>query len=306
MLSTDRSTGSVTDDRFDQFKHRWLHELSLGRLAAAAAVVAEAHAWALSFGSQDQVDLCACVAIATELELRTTGVDVRSLRQILLRNGDQGNCRLAAYTLARHYELGKEYKKALFYARIARDRSVGLGRDDYAASSHNQVGNSLLALCQIDDACREYESALELMPPDESAWRARILDNLGYCRILQGRHAEGYGFLYESLGILRRLGARRYQISTRLDLSFAHLETGRLRYAARQAGAALALAEEFRDNDSIKNALFLLGEARNLSGAEEEAEALFGRLQQEFFPEQGYLSSFLLSIDVRKLVNLHA
>lgn len=293
-------------DRFEGLKSRWLHELSLGRLREAAAVVAEASAWAREHGSAEQVDLCTCVRIATDLELGVAGVEVVPLREILLRNGEQGNCRLAAYTLARHYELRKEFKKALFYARIARDRSLGLGRDDYEASSHNQMGNALLALCEIEDACREYERALSLMPVGESSWRARILDNLGYCRVLQGRSEEGYRLLYQSLAILRRLSARRFQISTRLDLSFAHLETGRLRHATRQAGVALALAETFGEADSIKNALFLLGEAYSLRGLETQAESCFQRLQSDFFPEQGYLSGFLMSVDVRKLVNLHA
>lgn len=296
----------MTIERFERFKSCWLHELSLGRLIEAAAVVAEASRWAQNHGSQDQIDLCACVQIATNLELGLVEVDVRPLREILLRNAERGNCRLAAYTLGRHYELRKEFKKALFYARIARDRSVGLGRDDYEASSHNQVGNALLGSSEITAACREYERALALMPAAETSWRARILDNLGYCRVLQGRPQEGYRLLYESLAMLRRLGARRYQISTRLDLSFAHLETGRLRHATRQANAALVLAEEFAETDSIKNALFLLGEAYNLRGAEAQAESCFRRLQTDFFPDQSYLSSFLLSVDVRNLVNLHA
>lgn len=305
-MTASSGAPAVTIDRFEGFKSRWLHELALGRLGEGAAVVAEASAWAREHGSREQVDLCTCVRIATDLELGAPGVEVAPLREILLRNGDPGNCRLAAYTLARHYELRKEFKKALFYARIARDRSVGLGRDDYEASSHNQTGNALLALSEVEEACREYERALALMPADESSWRARILDNLGYCRVLQGRSDEAYPLLYQSLAILRRLSAERYQISTRLDLSFAHLETGRLRHATRQATVALSLAERFDDDDSIKNALFLLGEAFNLRGLEVQAESCFRRLQSDFFPDQGYLSGFLLSVDVRKLVNLHA
>ena len=296
----------TTEDRFAGFKSRWLDELSLGRLDRAAATVAEASAWAAAHGTQDQVDQCTCVGIATGLELGDAAIEVRPLREILLRNAEAGNCLLAAYTLARHYELRKEFKKALFYSRIARDRAAGLERADYQASIHNQVGNALLALSQIDEACGEYEQALALMPVDESTWRARILDNLGYCRVLQGRPADGYPLLYESLSVLRRLGARRYQISTRLDLSFAHLESGRLRHATRQASVALDLAEEFDEPDSIKNALFLLGEAYNLRGEETLAESCFRRLQRTYFPDQGYLSGFLLSVDVRKMVNLHA
>jgi hypothetical protein len=38
----------------------------------------------------------------------------------------------------------------------------------------------------------------------------------------------------------------------------------------------------------------------------ESARGYFARLQQTFFPEATYLPGFLLAVDVRKLVNLHA
>ena len=60
------------------------------------------------------------------------------------------------------------------------------------------------------------------------------------------------------------------------------------------------------DQDAVKNAYFLLGEAANLRADVDTAHGYFERLQTEFFPDQPYLSSLLLSVDVRKLVNLHA
>jgi tetratricopeptide (TPR) repeat protein len=213
---------------------------------------------------------------------------------------------VAAYNIARFYELGKSFKKALFYARIARDRSENLGRRDWLASSHNLIGNTLLAESFIEKACEEYERALALMPEAPSAARARILDNLGYCRILQKRHAEGYSLLYESLRLLRHFNAQRYEISTRLDLCFAHLETGRYGHARRQGSRALRLAEKMDEPDSVKNALYLLGEVENLSGSVDTARGYFARLQRDFYPEAAYLPGFLLAVDVRQLVNLHA
>ena len=95
-----------------------------------------------------------------------------------MRNGDPVNCRIAAYNIARHYELAKNYKKALFYARIALERSEALGRRDWLASSHNLIGNTLLAESLIEQACAEYEQALELMPAEPTVAHAMILDNL--------------------------------------------------------------------------------------------------------------------------------
>jgi len=228
------------------------------------------------------------------------------LREILMRNSDPVNCRVAAYNIARYYELAKSFKKALFYARIARERSAAVGRPDWLASSHNLIGNILLAESVLDEACGEFEQALELMPTDPTVWRARILDNLGYCRVLQGRHGEGYSLLYQSLRVLRRHGAGRYEISTRLDLCFAHLETGRHDHAWRQGSAALELAERMGEHDAVKNALYLLGEVENLRGNVDRARFHFARLQRDFFPDASYLPGFLLAVDVRKLINLHA
>jgi len=133
-----------------------------------------------------------------------------------------------------------------------------------------------------------------------------MLDNLGYCRVLHSRLREAYTLFYESLAILRRVGAERYQLCPRLDLCFAHLESGRYRRAERHGRKALAIAESVGDADDIKNALYLLGEAANLQGDSATARGYFARLQQSYFPDQPYLPSFLLAIDVRKLINLKA
>jgi len=147
---------------------------------------------------------------------------------------------------------------------------------------------------------------LELLPDEPSPSRACILANLGYCLVLQRRHAEGYTLLYRSLRLARHLGAERYETTTRLDLCFAHLETGRYRHAARHGVIALALAEKSGEEDAVKNALYLLGEAANLGGDVDLAHAYFTTLQRKFFPDASYLPGFLLAVDIRKLVNLHA
>lgn len=292
--------------QFEDLKQRGHLAVDSGRLEEAAELLERAFVLAQTMGDPKVVDLAVCNRAAVEIVLGRGEAQLPRLREILVQNGDPVNCRLAAYNIARHYELTKNYKKALFYARIARERAEQQGRSDWIASSHNLIGNIFLAESFLDEACAEFEKALALMPPEPTVWRARIVDNLGYCRILQQRYPEGYALLYESLAVLRRHGAGRYQISIRLDLCFAHLETGRYASARRHGEAALRLAEEAGEIDSIKNALYLLGEAANLSGDTETARAYFSRLQQGYFPEAGYLPGFLLAVDVRKLVNLHA
>jgi tetratricopeptide (TPR) repeat protein len=291
---------------FEELKSRGALAVEAGRLEDAKSLFEEALAWAQEHGDPRQIDLAVCNRAAAAIELGCGESELPRLREILVRNANPVSCRIAAYNIARYYELTKSFKKALFYARIARERSEHLGRRDWLASSHNLIGNTLLAESFVEQACEEYESALEFMPAEPSAARARILDNLGYCRVLQGRHAEGYTLLYESLRLLRHFQAERYEISTRLDLCFAHLETGRYRHAWNQGRAALELAERMGETDSIKNALYLLGEVENLRGHLDKARTYFTRLQRDFFPDASYLPGFLLAVDVRKLVNLHA
>lgn len=291
---------------FEELRHRGQQAVEAGRLEEAAALFDQALDRARELADQRLVDLGVCNRAAALIELGRGADELPRLREILLRNAEPVSCRVAAYNIARHYELTKNYKKALFYARIAHDRSVVLGRRDWIASSHNLIGNTLLAESFLDQACEQYEQALSLIPEEPSAARARILDNLGYCRVLQGRHRDGFALLYESLSLLRRFRAERYEISTRLDLCFAHLETGRYRHAWRQGTVALALAERMDEPESVKNALYLLGEVANLQGDLETARGYFTRLHQDFFPDAGYLPGFLLAVDVRKLINLHA
>lgn len=306
MLQDERVSAMNEVDRFEELRSLGYGAASAGRFEEAERICNEAVEWARENGDERQLDLATCNRAAVTIVLGRGASELPRLREILVRNGDPVNCRLAAYNISRHYELIKDYKKSLFYARIALERAESLGRQDWVASAQNHTGNILLAESYIDEASERYERALSLMAEEESVWRARIQDNLGYCRVLKGRFREGYQLLYESLSTLRKLGAEFYQISTLLDLSFAHIETSRYEHARRRGREALDLAEKYGWGADIKNALYLLGEASHLAGDAEGARFYFTRLQREFFPDFAYLPGFLLTVDVRKLVNLHA
>ncbi len=291
---------------FEELRDRGAAAIDAGRIEEAEDLFDRALAWAREHGDDRQIDLALCNRAAAAIELGHGDGELPRLREILMRNGDPVNCRVAAYNLARFYELTKSYKKALFYARIARERSETLGRRDWLASSHNLIGNTLLAESYVEQATGEYERALELMPQGPGVARGMILDNLGYCRVLQKRFAEGFILLHQSLRLLRRHGPETYQIPPRLDLCFAHLEVGRYGHARRHGVLALELAEKLGEPDFMKNSLYLLGEVENLEGRVATARSYFTRLQREYYPDATYLPGFLLAVDVRKLVNLHA
>jgi tetratricopeptide (TPR) repeat protein len=290
---------------FDELRESWQKSIEVGRLEEAEAILQRALAWARFHDDESRTDSVVCLLAAIAIHVGRGDGEVPKLREILLRSSDPGNCRLAAYNISHYYELCHNYKKSLFYARIACERAHHLGRSDLIAYSRNQVGNALLGGSFVEEASREYEAALELVV-ETGVWRAIILDNLGYCRVLQKRFAEGYSYLYQSLRLLRRFAAERFQVLPHLDLCFTHLENGRYLQAWHQGEAAIRLAEKIGDADAIKNALYLLGETANLMGDTATAGRYFTRLQRDYFPESPYLPGFLLAVDVRKLVNLHA
>ena len=291
---------------YDELRRRATELVEAGEYQEALVALDAAHDAALAEGDEVLADRAACNRSAVAIEIGSTAPETPVLREILGRSGDLENCWAAANALARASELDKSYKKGVFYARIARDRAQWLGRNDWLAHAHNRLGNLLLAESHVEEAARNYEQAMELIPADPPVWRAQVLDNVGYCRVLEGRLSEGLTLLYMSVRTLRRCGADRHRISCHLDLAFALLESERFRYAAEHASKALALAERFHDDDSIKNALYLLGDAQAKNGNDFLADQAFNKLQSEFYPDNPQVTRWLREVDVRHVVNLRA
>ncbi len=290
---------------FEEFRSLWQRSIEHGNLEEAEEIIRGALTWAREHADQVRVDSAVCSLAAVAIYLGRGDADLPQLREILLRSGDTANCRMAAYYISVKYQYSREYKKSQFYARVACGHAQREGRRESIAFTAHQLGNGLLGESFIEEAAQSYETAVQLVP-EPGVWRAVALDNLGYCRVLQGRFAEGYSCLYESLRLSRRFSAERYQVRPHIDLCFAHLETGKYLQARRHGIAAIELAEKFGDGELIKNALYLLGETANLMGETEKAGSYFSRLQRDYYPEAPYLPSFLLTVDVRKMVNLHA
>ena len=277
-----------------------------GELSQALHGFDAAMSWAMERGDSDLWDRAFCGRCAISIEAGERESTLTELRQILLRSTSQENCFLASYNIARSYELDRDFEKALFYARIAKDRCSKLQRRDWMAWSSNQTGNILLAESQFEDACAEYERALQLMPHETTVDRALLLDNLGYCRVVQGRTDEGFSLLFSSLQTIIRHGAERYQTGPRLSLCFAYLDVGKLDSALRHGMRSLDIASESGDDNGIKYAHFLLGETYNQKGNTEIAHGFFSRLQKRYFPDAEHVPELLLAIDVRPLINLKA
>jgi len=298
------------DREFERLLDEGRRHLAAERLDEALRTYEEAEVVAQARGDARGAELAFVNRCAVLIPMtRAQGLPsemMNRLREVLMAGRDDVNCFLAAYNIARTFEFVKEHRKGLFYARIALDRSRVIGSIDWLASSHNQIGNFLLAESHFEDACGEYEEALRLLPAEASRRKALILTNLGYGLVVLERPQQGLRLIYQSLRMLRRLGARREQVIPHLDLCFALLEVGRFRHAVRHGTQALALAEEAGEPDSIKQALFLLGEATHQTGGAQEAREIFQRLQERYFPEASHLADVLLTVDMRKLINLKA
>lgn len=276
-----------------------------GRWADALPLFESAWSWAGEHGDQELADRAFCNLSIARIELGHTDGCIARLGEILLRTRDLEGRWIATYNIARAYELEKNVEKGLLYARRARDQAGRLGRNDLLASSYNRIGNLLLIHSQWIDAAREYEAALEALDGRPGIALGKVLDNLGYCRVLAGRPEEAFHLLFRSWQILSRCRTPEPLLSLRLDLSFAYLEINRYGRAARHAAVALDLARHLGAQESIKNALYLLGESANLAGDVELARRHFSELQ-EYYPNLPVVTDLLLAIDVRKLINLRA
>jgi tetratricopeptide (TPR) repeat protein len=277
-----------------------------GRLERAAAAFIRAEAIGAERGDEALEDRARVFRVAVEMELGSLHGQAAILQRVLLRSHDPEVCFFAAYNTARCYDLEHSYAKAMFYARQALRWAEPTGRADCEAMAHNLVGNLHLVESRFEDARNGYQQALTLMPGEPALDRALVLDNLGYCQLVLGELKAGFALLYASLRMMSRLAAPDLRPRPRLSLAFGYLEIGRFDHAARQSSAALAEARQAGDETSIKNALYLLGQTRNLQGDEDRARACFCELQRTFYPDNTAIPDFLLAIDVRRIIHLKA
>jgi tetratricopeptide (TPR) repeat protein len=257
-------------------------------------------------GDEEFAERVVCGQAAIAITLGQGDEYVPRLCAIVLRNRSHVTGFLAANNVARACELRRENGKGLFYARIARERAEVVGRPEWVAAAMNQIANLLLADSHFAEAAETYREALALLPAADGPRQLTYLANLGYCELVLGHHQSGLTFLYRCLRAARQQRSARLEMIARTDLCYGHLELGRFEVAERHGRRGLALAEQIAESDWVKNALYLLGEASVLAGADSRAYAWFHELQRRFYPAQPHLPDLLLSVDIRKLVNLRA
>lgn len=285
---------------------RGVKTFGCGDRTLAGQLFDQAMAWAIEHGDHDLWDRAFCNRCGVDIENGSHVEGLGELREIVLRSSNLENAFLASYNAARAYDLRGDHDRALFYVNIAKNRCGRLARHDWLAWAHNQAGNLYLTKSRIEDACIEYQTALALMPATSRLAKAQVLDNFGYCRMLQGRAREGFGSVFEGLRELRRLGLHREQAPLHLSLCYGYLELDRLPRALSHGLRGLELAEHHGDIESEKNGYYLVGETYNQLGQDADAYDCFRALQQQHFPSTPHIPELLMAVDTRSLVNLKA
>lgn len=255
---------------------------------------------------QDLVDLALCNRNRVAAELDAREVQCSALGRLLLRCRDSGVRFRAAFTLNRAYVRLADAEKALFYGNLALEAAQSLDSRSFQADALNGIGLAHVASSRFENAVEAFEKALDHLRPSSDFRRAVLLDNVGYCYVIQGRMEDGFRALFESVRSLRRLREPWFEKITLVSLCFAYLEIGRYDAALRHGLRALRSAETLGDRSVEKSALFLLGEAAKHSGQGFQARRFFSRLQESYFPDAGYLPEMLMTIDARSMVNLKA
>ena len=231
----------------DGLKQQWHQAVEAGRLEEALEILDGALALALAEEKPQLIDLMICDRAAVAIELGRGSAEIPRLREILVRNADTANCRVAAYNIARSLraQTRTTRRPCSMPASHATALSCWTAVTGWRRAATSWA-TTLLAESHVEQATEQYERALHLTSSRPTVARGMIPDNLGYCRILQGRYEEAYSLLYQSLRLLRRLAPEIYQLPPRLDLCFRHIETGRYERALRQGIQALDMAEETR------------------------------------------------------------
>lgn len=295
-----------SSDRYYELRRRAVEASEAGHLEQALRYCDEALRMAERLGDEELVDQAFCNRSEVAAVLGYP-VEFARLREILMRNRSYGISFSAAYQLAHGFSKAKQYKKSLFYARIAHDRAVAAGKAEYIAKSHNEIGNCLLAESYFEEAIVEYEKALELVPDELSVFHVAIFVNLGYSKIVQGELTEGFRLLYAALRWCRRNPSENvYESWTHLALSCGFIEQKRWRYAWKHGWRGLELAESIGSPDAIKIGLYLMAEIEKSAGDVEAAYDYYSRMQREFYPGMNNLAGAMLFLETKKLVNLRA
>ncbi|MCP3960459.1 MAG: tetratricopeptide repeat protein, partial [bacterium] len=165
-----------------------------------------------------------------------------------------------------------------------------LGRSDLTATVHNNIGLTYQRAADPSRAADHFQQAIEAMEGVENdRYLAHMYNNLGmsFMDLEEPRRAMTY--LRRAFEIKERLGDRRGQIETLINLAGASHLTGDSKTALSTAEAARDLALELESRVDLENAYQGLATLYSESGRHRQALEAFRRhkeLQDEIYNER--------------------
>ena len=316
----DRSGGSAVSVPFppvadaarkaaEEARERAIGHGQRGDFVAALNCFDTALSHARETGDEAFVDWIFVSRAAAAVEVGASESDLLELKEILLRRTDPQIALRASSSLSVAFDLRRDTRKALFYARIAQRHAEKLGDPAHLSATANHLGAILAASSHFEEAADAFRTALELNAReagDSEVWRAQANDNLGYCLIALERIDEGMELVHGALETLRKKNATGFLVYPLMDLCFGYLKQDRYTEARFFGEAALERLETGGPTADLaveKNLLYLLGEACQLAGDEDEAEEWFARLARHY-PGFKNLRTYLEVFDLRNVINL--
>lgn len=282
--------------------------LEKGDFAASLARYDDALEAARETGDESFVDWIFSCRAAAAAESGPAESELLELKRILLRGRDGQTAFRAAYTSARIYELKRDFRKAAFYARLARQHAAEIGDPLLLAGAESTQGTVLAVDSRFEEAAACYRRALEASAPPtriSPVHRAVWQDNLGYCLLALDRTSEGLALVHEALETLEGAGAKHHTVYPLMDLCFGYLKCDRYE-EARYFGEACLERAPLREDETVeRNVLYLLGEASHLGGDEDAARDYFDRLAS-LYPDFRNLRAYLEVFDFRNVINLRS
>lgn len=286
-------------DRVEELRQAGLNRVRLGDYDEAIAIYDEALALATD---EDVRELLTINKADAMIALERTGAEVHELPRVIMRRRNVRHVYLAAYALQYKYRLENDLKRALFYGQLALRTAEEADQPSWRRVVLLELGNIYELDSQIPTAIQCFEESIAMMEEsaenrDKDLSHAYALENLGYCKLLQGKIEDGLFYIHESLQMLSDPIGRAEAF---VDLCYGYLEHGDFARALSYGSAALEIAKDPRQ---IRNAHYLLGEACYKSGDHEGATFHFDELSK-FYPQFKNLKNLLFALDLRSMVNL--
>jgi tetratricopeptide (TPR) repeat protein len=293
----------LVEDGYDGWSRRGADATRAGDFEAALDAYAQARGLAQDARQRTAASLNLAMVL---LQTDRWREGEEGLREILLSTDDTRVAFSAAYHLASSLRRQSKHERALAYARRAMERAEQLGAPEYLAPAHNLLGNIQLAQSHLDDALGSYRRSLEIRlgQDEDTRWsQAILLENVGYCLLLLGRHDEALSRIREALELADQTGDRRCRAECLQDLCFGLLLAGELDGARPHGEQALEIAESAGYGDIRENCHYLLAEIGTRTNDSDLRDRHLDRLQ-ELHPELPFLRDFLAAVDVTSVLSL--